>query len=498
MDLGQFEDTVEMNAAKKTNQIERFVREFAKEIEGENAAIFAGAGLSVPAGFVDWRSLLAPIAEELGLDVEREDDLLAIAQYHTNENSQNRSQLTKVILEEFSRDCTVTENHRILARLPISTYWTTNYDTLIEDSLKESGKRSDIKYTNQHLSQTKPKRDAIVYKMHGDIAHPDRAIITKDDYESYYQNFQPFVTALSGDLVEKTFLFVGFSFTDPNLEQVLSRIRVTYSKDQRRHYCLLRKIVQEDQESEEDFQYRKIKHRLFVEDLKRFNIRTIELDSYDQITEIFLSIERLYRRRTILISGAAHDYGDWTREEADSFVADLSRRLVTGGYRIVTGFGLGVGSAVLSGVLHELYMKQGRPLAGEIVMRPFPQKSAKEYSLDDLWEHHRRGMVALAGTAVFLFGNKIVDGKLVLSGGVEREFEIATDNGLAVVPVGATGWMAQQLWERVMADFDSYYPTDGDKIRPIFEKIGHKTPPSKKNEIILSVVKIITQLNTAQ
>jgi hypothetical protein len=32
-----------------------FLREFSKEVEEGNAAIFAGAGLSIPAGFVDWR-----------------------------------------------------------------------------------------------------------------------------------------------------------------------------------------------------------------------------------------------------------------------------------------------------------------------------------------------------------------------------------------------------------------------------------------------------------
>jgi N-terminal domain of anti-restriction factor ArdC len=34
-----------------------------------------------------------------------------------------------------------TENHKILARLPIAMFWTTNYDTLIEDCLVANGKR---------------------------------------------------------------------------------------------------------------------------------------------------------------------------------------------------------------------------------------------------------------------------------------------------------------------------------------------------------------------
>jgi hypothetical protein len=36
-----------------------------------DVAIFAGAGLSRAAGYVDWRSLLREIATELKLDIDR-------------------------------------------------------------------------------------------------------------------------------------------------------------------------------------------------------------------------------------------------------------------------------------------------------------------------------------------------------------------------------------------------------------------------------------------
>jgi NAD-dependent SIR2 family protein deacetylase len=146
------------------NQAERFVETFIKELEEENVAIFAGAGLSVGAGYVDWRKLLQPIAQELDLDIDQEHDLISIAQYHLNEK-QNRIGLNRALIEQLSPGHAPTENHRILARLPIKTYWTTNYDKLLEESLKAAGKIPDVKYTVDHLKLTKPKRDAIIYKM---------------------------------------------------------------------------------------------------------------------------------------------------------------------------------------------------------------------------------------------------------------------------------------------------------------------------------------------
>jgi hypothetical protein len=55
---------------------EHFVETLVKELEEENVAIFAGAGLSVGAGYVDWKKLLQPIAQDLELDIDQEHDLV--------------------------------------------------------------------------------------------------------------------------------------------------------------------------------------------------------------------------------------------------------------------------------------------------------------------------------------------------------------------------------------------------------------------------------------
>ena len=227
-------------------QIDAFVRTFSEEVEEGNAAIFVGAGLSRPAGFVDWRMLLKSVAEELGLDVEKETNLVALAQYYCNERFGNRSDINRVMLEEFTKDADVTVNHRILARLPIFTYWTTNYDQLVERALEEAGKKPDVKYTIAHLALSLPRRDAVVYKMHGDISDPGKTILIKDDYERYHLTGQAFITALTGDLISKTFLFLGFSFSDPNIDYVLSRIRASYAENMRTHYCFVKRLDEKD------------------------------------------------------------------------------------------------------------------------------------------------------------------------------------------------------------------------------------------------------------
>lgn len=440
-----------------------FITDVLKELEEENVAVFAGAGLSIPTGYVSWSDLLRPIAEELKLEVDKEYDLVSLAQYYMNENCGNRSELNKRLIEEFSESKSTTQNHKILAKLPIKTYWTTNYDKLLEKSLQEQSKKADVKYTKKHLSLTIPKRDAIVYKMHGDIEHPDDAILTKDDYESYHIKMDLYLSALKGYLLTKTFIFLGFSFTDPNLDYILSRVRLAGTST-KRHYNIVKKVSIGKDESQADFEYRQRKQELFIRDLKRFNIRTILVDKYEDITNILKEVENKYKRKNIFISGAAYEYGNWGREKSEEFVQELSKRLIKNDYKIVTGFGLGIGSAVISGALNAIYSNPLKYSKDDLILRPFPQNlHGKEF-----WTKNREDLIDYAGIAIFLFGNKKDEnGKIVLSNGMREEFEIAKENNLLLVPVGMTGYISKKFWDELRDVYSDceLYKILGDKSK---------------------------------
>ncbi|MGI2910639.1 SIR2 family protein [Vibrio alginolyticus] len=464
-----------------------FIKHICKELEDENLAIFAGAGMSAGTGFVNWAELLRPIADELGLDVDKEHDLVALAQYHCNANGNNRSQLNQRLIEEFSRDASETEVHRILARLPIHTFWTTNYDKLIELSLFEAGKNPDVKYTKQQLAFTKPKRNAIVYKMHGDVEHPNDAVLTKDDYEKYHVKMEQYLSSLKGDLISKTFIFIGFSFTDPNLDYILSRVRVAYDKNQRRHYCFIRKIQQDKDETDADFEYRLRKQELFIADLNRFNIKTIMLEDFGEIETLLSLVEVNHKKKSLFISGAAHDYGNLGETESKLFLSSLSGKLVSKGYKVVSGFGLGVGSSVICGALEEIYVKQKQSIAEQLLLRPFPQSSPTK-SLPSLWTVYREDMISHAGFTIFVFGNKLTEDGVTLSNGMREEYEISKQKKNIIVPIGATGFMARKLWEEEYQSLKSSNSTDA-RFMELFEEIGDNS--KTLDQILKSTLDII-------
>lgn len=469
-----------------------FLGSYLKEMNENNAAVFIGAGMSKAAGYVDWSGLMSPVAKSLGLDVAKESDLVALAQYHLNANNNNRHRLNQLLIDEFSDLKAPTENHTLLARLPIQTYWTTNYDRLIEKALEASGRRVDPKYTVKQLATTRRGRDAVVYKMHGDIEHPTEAILSKDDYERYSQTHGPFITALSGDLVEKTFLFLGFSFTDPNLDFVLSRIRARFEKHQRQHFCVMKKRTRARGESKKDFDYAQTKQNLVTQDLMRFNIKTIFVDDYADVTRLLATIDRRFRRRTVFISGSATDYGTWGQLATEEFMSKLAAELIEKNLRITSGFGLGIGSAVVKGAIQQIYSTNYRSIDEQLVLRPFPIGITDETARAQTYKRYRDELVAQAGIAIFVMGNKMVDGRIVNADGVRAEFDAAKSHGLHLIPIGSSGWMAQELWNEVIGKIGTYFQKDTSKIKALMQPIGKAV--KNPNDLIKPTLKLIEHL----
>ena len=352
---------------------------------------------------------------------------------------------------------------------------------------------ADVKYTIKQLSVTRPDRNVAVYKMHGDVEHSQDAVITKDDYEAYPQRMAPFVTALRGDLVEKTFLFLGFSFADPNIDYILSRVRGRFERNNRHHYCIQKRVTKSAVETDEDLKYRRLKQEYFIRDLKRFGIFTVLVDKYNDITRLLKRLEENYKRSSIFISGSAEIFGPYSESASQAFIHDLSKSIANAKNRIITGFGLGVGRAVINGTLSHLN-EVGKTISDEdIVMRPFPQVATGKISLQDQWKTYRTAMMEHAGIAVFIFGNKKdASGNILLANGMRQEFDIAINTGVKVLPVGATGFMSAVLWNEVRHDFNKYFPEADAAFVENFDRIGN--PNTSQANLITSILSLISHL----
>ena len=137
---------------------EELIRKYVRAIQEGNAAVFGGAGLSRPSGYVSWKELLRQMACDIELDIDKETDLVALAQYYRNRRGNNTS-ICQLILDTFSHEASTNENIEILARLPIFTYWTTNYDRVIEDGLINANRNPDVKSESDQLTLIKKESE---------------------------------------------------------------------------------------------------------------------------------------------------------------------------------------------------------------------------------------------------------------------------------------------------------------------------------------------------
>ncbi len=475
-----------------TKEQETFINNFVVEIKNGDAAIFAGAGLSAPTGFVNWKGLLKEFAEQLGLDIEKEHDLIGVAQYHFNRYK--RGKINNKIINEFTALKPGSENHRLLSQIGIGTFWTTNYDQLIEKTLEADGKTVEKKIRNEDFSHNIKKKDAIVYKMHGDKDFPEDAVVIKDDYETYQDKKELFATALRGDLLSKTFLFIGFSFDDPNLEYILGRIKVLLKDNTPTHYCFFKEVSRSDFQDEESYLYAKVKQELKIEDLIRYSIHSIMVKDYSDITDILKEIEKRLKRSHIFISGAAYNYEPFTEERAKELIHKLSYRLAEKEYKIISGYGLGIGSIVINGALEYKYRSNYRNLDDLLILRPFPQIQSGNKSISERWTDYRNEIISQAGIAIFMFGNKLDgNGKIVFSNGMKEEFEICLNHNVIPIPIGCTGSISKELWDDVIENHTKLY-FDNQVLIDEIRKLDQSS--ISNDEIISTVLSIIDKLQS--
>lgn len=317
--------------------------------------------------------------------------------------------------------------------------------------------------------------------MHGDKNRIESVVITKDDYDKYNLKNGLFLDTLRADLVRKTFLFIGFSFEDPNIGHILSQIKNLIDKNVRQHYCVMKRITKEEDA------YNSIRQELHRKDLKRYGINVVYIDDYPEIANILKSIEDRVLLKNIFISGSysKESNPEWCNKKMEKLSYHLSRELVKENYKVISGFGLGVGSSVVNGALDEIYEKTYKNINNNLVLRPFPQ-SGKD--IKERWSLYRNNMISDAGVCIFMFGNKLnSEGEIVNADGMIEEFEIAKKLNKFIIPIGSTGDASKKIWDEILGNINDY-----QYLEKYMNKLGDEL---EVDNIIKIVTEIIKEIN---
>ena len=175
-----------------------FIKEYSEKLKCEKASLFIGSGISRKSGYANWKDILRECAEEINLDVDKESDLITLAEFYVK--GKQRTKIDQTIASYFKdKNGEPCITHRILSTFPVKSIWTTNYDTLIERSLAKADISYSVVTNDESYVSLDPTAKVKVHKIHGDINNPSRCVITRKDYEKFEETHDIVLSELKGE-----------------------------------------------------------------------------------------------------------------------------------------------------------------------------------------------------------------------------------------------------------------------------------------------------------
>ncbi len=177
-----------------------------------------------------------------------------------------------------------------------------------------------------------------------------------------------------------------------------------------------------------------------------------------------------FERKNVLISASQCSNGEFA-DATYCFMEELSRELILNQYNILTGYGKGVGPAVLFGIFDgcdilklssEEYMDRFQTFAfprNDYDNNHYKNQDDKFFQakLKKCKNKNREILCANAKIAIFAFGNKERAGDFTDNAdGMFEELELVAKNKALILPVGCTGGTAHKIYERVIDNADYY------------------------------------------
>ena len=146
----------------------------------------------------------------------------------THRDSCLKYEVAKYISEQkhiLGKDPTIDEEVELLRRSVIDGIITTNWDSLLESAFPDF----KVYIGQESILSSQPQGVAEIYKIHGCSSEPDSLVLTKDDYDRFEVKNPYLAAKLLTIFVEHPVLFLGYSLSDLNVQEILNQLAVCLS-----------------------------------------------------------------------------------------------------------------------------------------------------------------------------------------------------------------------------------------------------------------------------
>jgi hypothetical protein len=124
----------------------------------------------------------------------------------------------------------------LVAQLPCTLYYTTNFDELLEDSLRRTDTKYELVVSDEVARIYSDRRGLQLRKIHGTISQPNTLVVTRSDYANFVMNNTLTLDTLRNDLAQYSFLFIGYSLSDPDFNSIYDNVMYSMGRMRQTHY----------------------------------------------------------------------------------------------------------------------------------------------------------------------------------------------------------------------------------------------------------------------
>lgn len=198
------------------------VRELGSAIARGDTAFFIGAGLSTGAGLPTWAQLVDELRAGLN-PTSTESNPQLVAQFYRNQHG-DFALFTLLRKALWNNRIAPSPAHRLVCSFPIRVFFTTNYDNLLETTLRSSGKPVHVISNDHEVGLWNESEEFQVVKVHGDLDNSSSIVLTEEDYVRFLFENKAIQRKLLDTFSFRTVVFIGYSLSDPNITQIYNNI----------------------------------------------------------------------------------------------------------------------------------------------------------------------------------------------------------------------------------------------------------------------------------
>lgn len=203
-----------------------------KAMAQQKLVVFVGAGASIDAGIPSWSLLTSEMSKSLGI-ADKETDPLVIAQMYHDERGQ-KAYIEKVRDLLHFKKVRYNQLQEAVFDLKPRHVLTTNFDDLLEQVISAKSLPYSVVMKDDDLPYAE---DNMLIKIHGDLELKNLTL-KEDDYLEYSERHPLLETQIKSVFASKVILFVGYSFSDYDLKQIVQRVKRILDSDFQQAYLL--------------------------------------------------------------------------------------------------------------------------------------------------------------------------------------------------------------------------------------------------------------------